>query len=142
LIQFRILIQLKIHFSLPYANISLFGMKTEVAPISFPCSFCLTSLIPEFSKTWFQENILSFIMLYLRELKQACITPWSGGVAEWLTLQTSNLRIAAWVQTLLGASRCYLQQENLHSLLSIGWFQERIRKCFNKLIASNTIKIR
>jgi hypothetical protein len=39
-----------------------------------------------------------------------------------------------------GASRCFLEQETLHSLNSTGWFQERIRKCVYKLIASYTIK--
>jgi hypothetical protein len=48
----------------------------------------------------------------------------------------------ALVQTLSGASRCFLEQETLHSLLSTGWFQERIRECFNKLIAFNTIELK
>jgi hypothetical protein len=41
------------------------------------------------------------------------------------------------------ASHCFLAQETLHSLLqSTGWFQERIPKCFIKLVASNTIKLK
>ena len=56
----------------------------------------------------------------------------SGGVPEWLTRRTSNLRIAglqvaAWVQTLSWTSRCFLERVTLHSLLSTSWFQERIR---------------
>ena len=37
------------------------------------------------------------------------------------------------VQTQSGESRCFLEQESLHLLLSTGWFQERIRECFCKL---------
>jgi hypothetical protein len=67
----------------------------------------------------------------------------SGGVDQWLTHQTSNLRIADQVgSNLSGASRCFFEQETLHLLLSTGWFQERIREGFNKLIVSNTIKLK
>jgi hypothetical protein len=62
----------------------------------------------------------------------------SGGMAEWLTRRTG---LAVWVQTPSGASRCFLEQETLHSLLSTGWFKERIRKCVYKLIASYTIEL-
>jgi hypothetical protein len=50
--------------------------------------------------------------------------------------------LAAWVQTPSGASRCFLEEETLHSLLSTGWFQKRIRKCVYKLIASYTIELK
>jgi hypothetical protein len=36
-------------------------------------------------------------------------------------------------QTMLGASCCFLEQETLHSLPSIGLFQEWIRECVYKL---------
>jgi hypothetical protein len=58
----------------------------------------------------------------------ASIIESSGGMIEWLTRQASN-DLVAWVQTPSGASRCLLGQETLLSLLSSGWFQERIRKC-------------
>ena len=46
----------------------------------------------------------------------------SLGMVEWLGL------LAAWVQTLSGASHCFFVQETLHSLLSTDWFQEHIRE--------------
>ena len=50
---------------------------------------------------------------------------WCGGMAKWLTCQTSNLRIACHMDSNpSGASHCILEQETLHSLLS--WFQKRI----------------
>ena len=39
------------------------------------------------------------------------------------------------------ASRWFLEQETLHWMLSTGWFQERIRECFYKLIIFYTIKV-
>jgi hypothetical protein len=39
-------------------------------------------------------------------------------------------------------SRSTLEQETLHPLLSTGWFQERIRVCFNKLKASDKIELK
>jgi hypothetical protein len=60
----------------------------------------------------------------------------NGSLAEWVTRQTNNLRLlTAWVQTLSVTSH------SARKLLSTGWFQEQIRKCFNKLVASNTIKL-
>jgi hypothetical protein len=60
----------------------------------------------------------------------------NGDMAEWFMLRTSNLMIVY----LMGsnpdrASLFSLEQETLHSLLSTGWFQERIRKSVYKLIA-------
>jgi hypothetical protein len=47
---------------------------------------------------------------------------------------TSHLRIADRVgSNTIGASRCFLEQETLHSLLRACWFQERIRECFRSL---------
>jgi hypothetical protein len=37
---------------------------------------------------------------------------------------------------------CVLEQETLPSLLSTGWFQEQILECFNKLVDSNTFKLK
>jgi hypothetical protein len=37
---------------------------------------------------------------------------------------------------LLNCWLCFHEQQILHSLLSTSWFQERIRECFNKLVAS------
>ena len=47
-----------------------------------------------------------------------------------------------WVQTQSGASRCFLEQETLHNLLSTVWFKELIQKCFYKLRAFYTIELK
>ena len=54
----------------------------------------------------------------------------SAGMVEFLKRRTSNIKesLAAWIRTQSGASRYFLQQETLHSLLNIGWFQEWIRE--------------
>jgi hypothetical protein len=49
-----------------------------------------------------------------------------GNMADWVMHLTSNQWIAAWVQTQSGASRCFLEQETLHKLLSTGWFKKQI----------------
>jgi hypothetical protein len=61
-----------------------------------------------------------------------------------ITRRSSNRRNASRrVQTPSGASCCFREQENLRTLLNTGWFQkERIRECFNKLKASNTIEVK
>ena len=52
----------------------------------------------------------------------------SGSMVEWLTCQTSNLRIASCMGSnpVTGTSCCFLEQETLHSLLSTDWFKEWI----------------
>ena len=57
---------------------------------------------------------------------------------------TSNLRIASreWVQTQSGAIWCFLEHETILSLLSTGWFQERIQECFYKITAFYTIELK
>jgi hypothetical protein len=65
------------------------------------------------------------------------------GMAEGLTHPTSNLMITSRMGSnpLSGASP-FLEQKALHSLLITGWFQEQIRKCVYKLMASYTIKLK
>jgi hypothetical protein len=47
-----------------------------------------------------------------------------------------------WVQTLSQASHCFHEQETLHSLLSTGWFQERIHTgWFQERIQSVSISL-
>ena len=51
-----------------------------------------------------------------------------GGVAQWVARLTRN----PWMHVSrdfkpIKCSRCFLEQETLPSLLSTGWFQERIR---------------
>ena len=45
-------------------------------------------------------------------------------------------------QTQSGTSRCFLQQEILHSLLRTEWFQEQIHECFYNLTDFYTIKLK
>ena len=50
-----------------------------------------------------------------------CHPNYHGNTLYILTLVILR-SLVAWVQTLSGASRCFLEQETLHSLLSTGWF--------------------
>ena len=65
-------------------------------------------------------------------------------INERLTLRASNLRIASRVHTQSGASRCILEQETLHTLLSICCLriQKWVRVCFYKLEAFCTIELK
>jgi hypothetical protein len=57
----------------------------------------------------------------------------------WPSGQRVGLKILIFtvsIQRLSGASRCYLEQESLLSLLSTAWFQGLIRGCSNKLAYS------
>ena len=49
-----------------------------------------------------------------------------GGVVEWLAYRTSNVWIACSNQV---RGKPLFEKENLHSMLSTGWFQERIIEC-------------
>ena len=51
-------------------------------------------------------------------------------VQKALVMRSNLIQAMHWVQTQSGPSRCFLEQETLHSLLSTGWFQERIQECF------------
>ena len=46
------------------------------------------------------------------------------GIVKWLTRRTIDLRIASRMGS---TNRSFLEQDTLHSLLSTGYFQERIR---------------
>ena len=48
-----------------------------------------------------------------------------GGVAQWVNASDSVVSLSP-----MKGSRCFLEQENLLSLLSTGWFQEQIRVRF------------
>jgi hypothetical protein len=64
-------------------------------------------------------------------------------MAEWLPRRISNVRYdfsAAWVQPCLRQVVVSMSKE-VHLLLKNGWLLERIRECFNKLIAANTIEL-
>ena len=53
-----------------------------------------------------------------------------GGVAHWvarLTRDRWNLSVVS--SSPIKGPHCFLEQETLLSLLSTGWFQERIRVC-------------
>ena len=48
-----------------------------------------------------------------------CMNIISGDMVQWLTHRPSNLRMGSGPGAILsGPSRCFLEQENLHSLLS------------------------
>jgi hypothetical protein len=56
----------------------------------------------------------------------------------WWRCRVVDLIMIAWFQNPSRARSCFLEQETVHLSLSTGWFQERIRECFNKLTASIT----
>jgi hypothetical protein len=95
-----------------------------------------------------QEAVLvyteTFSNLFLESeavLSNKCKVSWCGGMAEWLICQTNNLMIASCMGS-NPVSLCFLEQETLHTLLGTGWFQERLRQCVYKLIASYTIELK
>ena len=48
-----------------------------------------------------------------------------GGAAQWVARLTRNVKVVG-LSPIKGPS-CFLEQETLPSLLSTGWFQERIQ---------------
>ena len=79
---------------------------------------------------------IAFISILVKTLRGCLLTDKINGcVVEWLTCQTSNLRIASRMGSspVLVKNCYYLEQESSYSLLSTGWFQELIRGCFYQL---------
>ena len=61
---------------------------------------------------------------------------------QHLNTPTLNLRITSRMSSKAKASHCYLEQENVHTLLSTSWFREWIQECVYKLIAFSTTELK
>ena len=62
--------------------------------------------------------LISFIYIIQQELAM-------GDVAQWFARLTRNEEVVG--SSPIKDHRCFLEQETLPSLLSTGWFQQRIR---------------
>jgi hypothetical protein len=93
-----------------------------------------------FTGTQFADNVNEANMMQNRQIHRQLDSRHDrvgGNMAGWFTHRTSDLMGSS-----RRASRCFLEQHTLHSLLSTDWFEEWIRKFIFTSIASYTIDLK